>query len=680
MDNRRQSTAPTLGLVPPNQTGGIGGMGGIGGGGAGGRKQSVMMMDISQLSPSARKQSMMIANGQITIKLSKTSTARPFLRNKEHRDGLLTRLADIIEDGHAQQRTGELETKGKLPIEAAYKVMKRITEAAKIPVLPAGMSTFNKLESLRTDPAVKVLTSTTWKEFFSKPKPGNDQKGNLNAHSLYSTIQATPSQFANTGHSSDKHGMMDGNNIGGDLGMIEEDDPMLDILFESLILRVNILWREVKIPVKEQQFYRKSLCKRPIQNIDQCKELAGYIEKLEEHKFLIKQVLKQIQIRETALKKCYDVLVALHRKFASGNSSHSSASTKTLNIAGNVFWKEELILSLDEVRCASLEVIKHIQLWRRMMWRPHAFYYKGVNYLLKMKEDMKLLESEVFRKVLEQVPLQMEDLQCIIFNVNYQHGNSNTQHYNKYGYRSKSFRSQYPPDSPEAYMENLVNDFQSNIEKDELQAASAVVLEEEMLQQALSTEKEALQLKGVFIPLLRPNSNSSQQNNNNNTNTTISTQPSQPRHTPYNPPYNASATPSSFTPYQPQASPSTPYQSVPNYQNNQAQVSNYAPYNNTSSSHVHQTTPFHTSKSLNSQESFRNLQNETIEEQEEHEDDAPLKKSPAENKEEIDDHHDDNKPHAKEISPRPVRHAQDEPEVSVEPTAARVPMDELAHK
>lgn len=693
MDSRRQSNAAVgngLSLQQPAQPGNPPM-------GPNGRKQSVMLMDVSALSPAARKQSMMIANGQITIKLSKTSTARPYLRSNE-RDGLLNRLADIIEDGNANRKTSP--TKGKLPIEAAYTVMKTITEAAKAPIMPAGMSTFNKLESLRTDPAVKILTSTTWKEFFTRPKPGETPSG-LNAHSLYSSNAGVANASSGGG------GVLAGMDIAG-------EDPMLDVLFENLIFRVQKLWKEMKIPVKEQQFYRKSLCKRPIQNIDQCKELSGYIEKLEEHKFMTKQVLQQIQQREIAIKKCYDVLVALHRKFATGGNKGNNGNSFHNSHGGNVFWKEELILSLDEVRCATLEVIKRVQLWRRAMWRPHIFMYKGVNYLLKMKEDMKLIDTDTFKKIIESVPLKMEDLQCVVFNVNYNHFPA----HDKYSVnRNRSFRHQYQQDSPEGYIETLVHEFTTNIEREELQAASSVVLEEEMLQQALVTEREALKSKGVFIPLLRPSAipSSSQANTattTTNTNTSTHTGPGEGNRNDYGHPGSTPHHPfhQTFPPSPSSYNPATPYQQTPYTPGpNQTQVSNYSQFNNTASSsssnHVHQTTPYHVSKPFTSQGSLRNLHHETIEEQEEMEETdvhnhrqqqshaTNTSSSSAHNHTMLDEEEEDDgkrlpdipaqisrehSPNDKQLSPAKLSEPADHPEIHDDPVA-RTPVDEI-HK
>eukprot|EP01040_Poterioochromonas_malhamensis_P022467 gene22467-27340_t len=156
------------------------------------------------------------------------------------------------------------------------------------------------------------------------------------------------------------------------------------------------------------------------------------------HKEPTKDVTFAIHAGEEALKKCYDPLNAFRRKLQRTNNNNaagglvrpasasaalrSSSSTPSLTDAQVVdesgrmaFWKEELIVSLDETRCASLEVIKAIQQWRRILWRPHAFVWCGVNYLFKMQEDMNVLETDIYQRLLSMVPLTKDDILCVIF-------------------------------------------------------------------------------------------------------------------------------------------------------------------------------------------------------------------------------------------------------------------------
>ena len=107
------------------------------------------------------------------VKLVRSSTARPLLYSKESKE-MMQRIAYVIQDDHNPQQRS---TKGLLPVEAAYSVFRRVTQAAGEPLMPVGMSTFNKLQSLRTDPALKVLRTQTWKSFFAESHDNNHDGG-----------------------------------------------------------------------------------------------------------------------------------------------------------------------------------------------------------------------------------------------------------------------------------------------------------------------------------------------------------------------------------------------------------------------------------------------------------------------------------------------------------------------
>lgn len=471
-----------------------------------------------------------LENDHLTVKLDRNSAARPLLykTNAKQLNQTMQRLADIIQDS---DDTHTQSTKGKLPVEAAYSVMKRITEAAGEPIMPAGMSTFNKLQTLRTDPALKVLKSQTWREFFtnanpgvhsSSPSPSNASRGRMASASSPALLQSHRFDGKTTAKNSNNLGnttfsrssnrskeAFDKTNSGREV-------TILDLMFEQLQERIQNLWQELKIPNPERQFYKKTLLNSPVESIAQCRELADYVEHMQQHKEATKVVLRAISIREKALKKCYDVLIAVHRKYGTQalpetkNLRRSMSANKVVLLSQQlgmdqkqqVFWKEELIFSLDEVRCASLEVIKCIQQWRRTMWRPHPFNWRGINYLLKMKQDMAVLQTDSYVQTLALVPLHLHDLQCIVFLSQESFGNSRLSK----GYRDDTTiqdQEREVEGETSGYIKGLINEFCNNIDFDELEAAASIVKQEENLEQAILSERTALTSKGVFIPLLR---------------------------------------------------------------------------------------------------------------------------------------------------------------------------------
>jgi len=54
-----------------------------------------------------------------------------------------------------------------------------------------------------------------------------------------------------------------------------------------------------------------------------------------------------------------------------------------------------------------------------------------------------------------------------------------------------------------SFIQNIVLEFTENIPLSELQEAAIVVLEDDMMQQAIRSEREALTKKGYFIPSLK---------------------------------------------------------------------------------------------------------------------------------------------------------------------------------
>lgn len=185
-------------------------------------------------------------------------------------------------------------------------------------------------------------------------------------------------------------------------------------------------------------------------------------------------------------------------------------------------------MALDEVRFTTLEVIRHVQRWRRHLWRPHPFVYMGVNYLAKMRDDLTILESSMYTKLLALVPLKLTDLQCVVFfssanKIFVETANSGATSpggpgsARGFAATSSSFpqlRSSAPtphqqggapplfPTEQSQYIDQLLHQFATRVSARELQLAATVVLEEEVLQNALSIEQASLLQKGVFIPTL----------------------------------------------------------------------------------------------------------------------------------------------------------------------------------
>mmetsp|Transcript_29162 Transcript_29162/g.40062 ORF Transcript_29162/g.40062 Transcript_29162/m.40062 type:complete len:683 (+) Transcript_29162:267-2315(+) len=402
---------------------------------------------------------------------------------------------------------------------------------------------------MRVEAASDLLKSTTWREFFVNGVP--EKK---------STKERQPSNERSEEVGREKLNKDENESFDEPIGsksasslslQIRKLEMMqnLDSIYNTLVYRVEDLWDTLKISLADRKFYRKSLCNGPVQSIDHCKELASYVIKLQQYKTSTLEVLQSIKLREESINKFYDQFASLQRKYSrlqikdlAYRVNTSSLSLDNINessaVENSTEWKEELIYSLDEVRCNTLDVIKNIQLWRRNLWRPLPFVWNNRNYLQKMRSDMNILESESSKKILNLLSMRPEDLLCVIF-FEFR-GKENSIWGPAQGEISPESpdenRSQQlvPPLSPlpmssaslnnNSFIQNIVLEFTENIPLSELQEAATVVLEDDMMQQAIQSEREALTKKGYFIPSLKlkpHKSRSSRQSSRKNSKTGI---------------------------------------------------------------------------------------------------------------------------------------------------------------
>ena len=107
---------------------------------------------------------------------------------------------------------------------------------------------------------------------------------------------------------------------------------------------------------------------------------------------------------------------------------------------------------------------------------------------------MNLLESEIFLKLLELCSLNYTDLLCVVF------FDPSQLFHNR---NPEGLKKQTSMNTSSNAIDGMIQEFITNISADELRAASLVVLEDVVLQQAILKEREALVSKGVFIPTLK---------------------------------------------------------------------------------------------------------------------------------------------------------------------------------
>jgi hypothetical protein len=477
----------------------------------------------------------------VKVKLSRSSSAVPLAIERRRQSVIEKReFKDKFKDKFklkemADENQSYDTTTGKLPVEAALTIMRRIHEEAGYPLDTSGHTAYDKLSSIRVDPALDLLKEKTWREFFDSKTKDHMHLSNA----LPATNETNPSSTVK------------------DIQKMQqlEIKRSLDDIFERLIYRVDHYWSVLKIPEADQSFYLKSLCKGPPKSFDQCLEISSYITMLKSHEQATISVIQAIQVREVTVTKAFDVLAALQRKITRGFYSRDVLPSPLSRLSGSVrpmsanqavqsssdrseldsssFWKEELLSVLDDVRMCTMEVIRRVQSWRRHLWRPHPFVYNGQNYLVKMKDDLSILHSDIYARVLSLLPLRYDDLQCIVF-FPIVRGSSIPPSKSAPRSSSPTHVPHFPPVSSsnqrdsqlhsgdshpnsnihnersDRLIEQLIYNFSHKVDAQELELAATIVLEEDQLQSALAIEQASLQQKGVFIPTLRlkPSSNS----------------------------------------------------------------------------------------------------------------------------------------------------------------------------
>jgi hypothetical protein len=326
----------------------------------------------------------------LKVKLLKTSTARPLWHTTDSTDNIDKAFAHLIlNEEKLKNDVGKVK---QLPSEQSYSLMKKIALSTNSSLIPIGNNTNDKLKSLKMEPAtIKLLRSKSWKEFFYEQtgKSTFDEGVSMDRPKSAAKLQSSMiSRNTNNGTSLKLNNTHQGIN-----------KSKMEELFMNMISRVEELWDSLKIPLADRNFYRKSLCKLPVQSLEQCGELSAHIVMLKKHQESTISTLQVIRKREICIQKCYEILSRLYRQA-------SRVPLKDIGIRLNappnggdtsdMFWKQELLCSLDELRCLSLDVIKNIQRWRRNLWRPQPFVWCDVNYLSKMKNDMNILEVMYF--------------------------------------------------------------------------------------------------------------------------------------------------------------------------------------------------------------------------------------------------------------------------------------------
>lgn len=245
-------------------------------------------------------------------------------------------------------------------VDQSVHLMKIIYEKAGEPVRPGGHSQFDALGTLKSDIAFKVLTKKRWADFFEDLK---DSGGDTSEHGAYTdTIGAGAGAGAGGNGSSNKLGndhshfastsVTERDRSATELEQEKEDSAET---FRVMKKRVQNLWKELKMPDSDTDFYSFNLLRSFSGSIEQFSDIARYIVVLTNYRGSTMAVLDEIRNREFAIVNLLDFLSQIKRR--------SSIEE----------FKENLLSCLQNVQITTINVIHQIQNWRANFWRALPF-------------------------------------------------------------------------------------------------------------------------------------------------------------------------------------------------------------------------------------------------------------------------------------------------------------------
>jgi len=136
-------------------------------------------------------------------------------------------------------------------------------------------------------------------------------------------------------------------------------------LFTSTVASILQLWGELKIPVRDREFFFDSYCRKSEPEEDAVSKVNEQFHLLSIHKEQTLDVLKTIETREYCL----------------------HTLRKELSDFQEDGWASDISSMLGSLQQASIAVIRAITVWREKLWRPQPFVWDHKNYLIKMQSD-----------------------------------------------------------------------------------------------------------------------------------------------------------------------------------------------------------------------------------------------------------------------------------------------------
>lgn len=261
--------------------------------------------------------------------------------------------------------------------EVAVNVFRKVSSVTGVENIEKGKSIFDQVNHLRTDPAVHLLLKKSWRTFFSEMESVEEAEA---AKPSTADLNDTSAPLKSSLHIENNENT--------------DKNKHLSKLHKNMLRRVHSLWKELKIPDSDRDYYSHNILAKKCKEETHLQEVASYIKVLLSHREDTLVVLRAISNREQCVANCMGHISWAHKKgfirlkTSSAARATTGAALESASKEGEVqggdipppqeeaevdSWKENVRRSVQEVQFATVDVVQRIQIWRQHLWRPLAF-------------------------------------------------------------------------------------------------------------------------------------------------------------------------------------------------------------------------------------------------------------------------------------------------------------------
>ena len=224
-------------------------------------------------------------------------------------------------------------------VDQTMHVMKMIYEATGNQIRPSGHSQFDTLGQLSVTPALSVLRHKRWVDFFSAMKNNGSASEPSSGPKSSKSLSAIPSfQSAKSEATTD------------------ENKLNSDETFKLLKKRIVHLWKELKVPKSDVDFYSYNLLRQCDDSMEQFADMSKYLTVLNHYRLSTSAVIRELLNREHCVATLLETLSQINRRKT--NLTQMGA---------------EVLQNIISVQISTINVIHQIQNWRSNFWRPLPF-------------------------------------------------------------------------------------------------------------------------------------------------------------------------------------------------------------------------------------------------------------------------------------------------------------------